>query len=112
MCRGRIARVICRLVLPLATLALAFAGCGGDDGGGQGAGGGGGGGNGQQIGPPQDEFLRNTYDVAKDVCSEPPVDVTARQLGLPPSASEEEIADEYAKGSTPDHQPYAFDGCF
>jgi hypothetical protein len=102
-----------RAAVPLTILALALAGCGDDgNGDGDGSGGGGSGKSGGQLGPPQDELQRNTYDAAKEVCSEYPAEETARQLGLPSSASDDEIADAYAKdASTPDQQPFSFDGC-
>jgi hypothetical protein len=99
--------MIWRLALPLAVVALALAGCGDDGGGDKPANG-----DGQTIGPSTSKLLQNTYDVAKQVCGEAPVEETARQLGLPPSASDDQIAEEYSKGSTPGpHQDFAFDGC-
>ena len=103
-----IRRLALPFALPLAVLALAS--CGGDgNGGGDGQPASGGG---QQVGttekPPQ-----NPFDAAKLACSEPPVEETAKSVGLPPGANEQEIADLYGQAveTAPAAQQASSDGC-
>jgi len=63
-------------------------------------------------GQATDEALNVTYKVAKRSCSEVPVKNSARAYGLPASASESDVAKEYAKlvEAGLDRES-AFDGC-
>ena len=100
-----------RLLLAALALALALPACGGDEGGtpsdsdGQG-------GNGQSISPPTSEIQKDTYEIAKSSCGLLPVEHTAREYGLPPSATEDDVAQEYSKLYQPGpDQDAALDGC-
>jgi hypothetical protein len=45
------------------------------------------------------------------VCGSFTVREAAKDLGLPPSADEFEVAEAYSKGMQSDHQQPAFEGC-
>ncbi len=85
----------------LALAALVIAGCGDDSS------------DGQRPDAGQDQTPANvTYKVAKRSCSEVPVENSARAYGLPASASDSDVAKEYAKlvEAGLDRES-AFDGC-